>query len=144
MNSVFLVVQPNGRVDVLPWPHDEDAQLAAIQEAVGGWVERVAEAFHLLDVHQAWINEDGTGRLPENLRADVLIGMDAEYALPCGPVVITPMHPGHNNRADRAHQCRFFGTLDAVALGLVRAADAGIGPLIDCLKSMTSWKRFSV
>ncbi len=28
-------------------------------------------------------------------------------------------------------KCRFFGTLDAVALGLVSAADVGIGMLID-------------
>jgi hypothetical protein len=131
VTSVFLVIQPDGRVDVLPWPTDGDEQLLAMQEAVGGWVERVAEAFHVLDTHTVWINEDGVGRLPENPRAHALIGMDAEYAPPCGPVVITPMPPGQNNRAERAHQCRFFGTLDAVALGLVSAADAGIGALID-------------
>lgn len=86
MSSVFLVVQPDGRVDLLPWPTDEDEQLLAMQEAVGGWVERMAEAFHILDVHTVWINEDGNGRLPPNPRAHALIGMDAEYAPLCGPV----------------------------------------------------------
>lgn len=134
MSSVFLVIQPDGRVDILPWPQDEDAQLLAMQKAVSGWVERITEAFHVLDVHQVWMNSDGLDRLPENPRAHALIGMAAEYAPPCGPVVITPMHPGQNNRAERAHQCHFFGTLDAVALGLVSAADARIGVLIDCTR----------
>jgi len=89
------------------------------------------EAFHTLDHYEVWADEDGVDRRPRNPLARQLIGMDAEYDAPCGPVVLTPLPDGQDNRAERAHQCRYFGTLDAVALGLVSAADAGIGALID-------------
>jgi len=131
MSGVFVVVQPDGRVEVRPLPAGGRARQAALAEAVGGHVERMAEAFHVLDTHEVFINEDGLDRLPLNPRAHALIGMDAEYFPPCGPVAIVPLPAGQDNRAERAHQCRFFGTLDAVALGLVSAADAGIGALID-------------
>lgn len=131
MSSVFLVIQPDGRVEVRPLPADRNARQAALQDAVGGHTERMAEAFHVLDTHEVFINDDGLDRLPLNPRAHTLIGMDAEYLPPCGPVAVVPLPIGQDNRAERAHQCRFFGTLDAVALGLVSAADAGIGALID-------------
>jgi len=130
VSSVFLVIHPDGQVEVRPLPAGRDARVAALQDAVGGNVECIAEAFHVLDTHVVWINEDGLDRLPPNPRAHALIGMDAEYAAPCGPVAIVPLPAGQDNRAERAHQCRFFGTLDAVALGLISAADAGIGALI--------------
>lgn len=129
MTLVFLVTQPDGRVEVRPLPAGGHPRQAALQDAVGGHTECMAEAFHVLDTHEVFINDDGLDRLPLNPRAHTLIGMDAEYLPPCGPVAVVPLRSGQDNRAERAR--RFFGTLDAVALGLVSAADAGIGALID-------------
>ncbi|GAA3999847.1 hypothetical protein GCM10022631_08470 [Deinococcus rubellus] len=41
------------------------------------------------------------------------------------------MPEGETQAAERAHQCEFFGVLDAVALGLATAAEAGLGFVID-------------
>ncbi|UWX64226.1 hypothetical protein [Deinococcus rubellus] len=46
-------------------------------------------------------------------------------------MIVVPMPEGETQAAERAHQCEFFGVLDAVALGLATAAEAGLGFVID-------------
>jgi len=127
----YLIVQPSGRVDRYLWPETEAEQLAVMQLAVDGSIEYLPLPFHTLQTHEAVLNDDGLDRLPVNWPAHELLGMPEDCMPPCGPVVIVPLPEGQDNRAERAHQCRYFGTLDAVALGLVEPAEVGLGVLID-------------
>ncbi len=129
--SHYLIVQPSGVVESHPWPETEALQLAVMQLAVDGSIEYIALPFHNLQAHEAVLNDDGFERLPVNWPAHRLLGMPEDCMPPCGPVVIVPLPEGQDNRAERAHQCRYFGTLDAVALGLVEPAEVGLGVLID-------------
>ncbi|GAA3999923.1 hypothetical protein GCM10022631_08610 [Deinococcus rubellus] len=113
------------------WSASDAERLKLIQISVGGWAERMPCAFHAFQTHEAYINEDGLGRLPLNWPACRLLGMPADCMLPSGAVIVVPMPESETQTVERAHQCEFFGVLDAVALGLATAAEAGLGFVID-------------
>jgi hypothetical protein len=130
MPATALIIHPNGEQQRLPWPAESRAQIEIVQMAVGGWAERLPCAFHAMMNHDAWLSEDGHGQEP-NWPAHRAIGMSSEYEPPCGPVVLTLLPEGFDQVGQRAHQCEYFGVLDAVALGLVSEAEVGLGTIID-------------
>lgn len=125
--SRFIVVIPAGG-EPLTVPLGPDG-LATLQDAVGGHIAYLAEAFHELDGFEVVHLDDWHGRA-ENHAASRLIGLPASCEPLRGPVVLVPLAEGQDNRAEREHQRRYFGMLDAVDCGLCTADEAGIGALI--------------
>lgn len=123
----FVVVIPAGG-EPLAVPLGED-RLATLQNAVGGRIDYLPEAFHELDGFEVVHLDDWHGRA-ENHAASRLIGLPASCEPLRGPVVLVPLPQGQDNRAEREHQRRFFGMLDAVGCGFCTADEAGIGTLI--------------
>jgi hypothetical protein len=123
-----LVVHSDGRCTALALP-EGDERLSVLQGTVGGWIAYFPEGFHELDRFEVVHLDDWYGQ-PANHEAGRMIGLPSNCAPLQGPVVLLPLPEGQNNRAEREHQRRYFGMLDAVDVGFCTAAEAGIGALI--------------
>lgn len=129
---IFVILHPNGHREERPLPQESDARLAALQEAVGGYIEYMSPAFHGLQNWEVVLNDDGLERLPINVYGSRAIGMDLRQCVPIyGPIVLVPLPEGETNEARRRDEAHYFGMLDAVCLGLATATEAGLGVLID-------------
>ncbi|AFZ69418.1 DUF3846 domain-containing protein [Deinococcus peraridilitoris] len=115
MTAPFMIVMhPDGRREQCPWPADDDAQLAVLQEAVGGYVEYVSPAWHALTNWDVYVNEEGLDMLPHNVVGSQLAGLDLRmYAPWCGPVVLAPRVGSSAAERERARE--FFARLEAAA-----------------------------
>ncbi len=123
-----LIVYSDGRQEPLGLPEGE-ARLDALQILLGGCIAYFPEGFHALDHYEVVHLDDWYG-YAANHPAGRMIGLPAECEPLQGPVVLVPLPEGQNNRAEREHQRKFFGMLDAVDSGFCTAAEAGIGVLI--------------
>ncbi|CAM3836584.1 hypothetical protein [Deinococcus frigens] len=125
--SRFVVVIP-AEGDPVAVALDGD-RLATLQGAVGGCIAYLPEAFHELDGYEV-VHLDNWHGQPVNFTASRLIGLPGACEPLHGTVVLVPLPTGQDNRAERAHQRRYFGMLDAVDSGFCTADEAGIGALI--------------
>ena len=83
MSAWMVTVAVDGTTNAVEMPADPDAHLKALQEAVGGYIERVS-VFWYPDLAM-YINEEGRiHKLPINLTATRLYGMGPIL----GPAVI--------------------------------------------------------
>ncbi len=91
--------------------------LKALQQAVGGLIEALPEAFHQLPNATVWINEDGLHALEVNRPGSRAIGLNLErYAPLCGPIAV--VHGGEDiTQPEREHQTRFFAALELARRG---------------------------
>lgn len=123
--TVLLVIKPDGQTVSLA----TDDAFASARHFCGGSIDRLPEAFHVLEHYELWHLDDWHGQ-PIHAAASWLIGLPDGYEPLRGTVVLTPLPDGQDSRAERAHQRRFFGMLDAVESGFCTAAEAQIGLLI--------------
>lgn len=127
-----LVIHPDGRREVLPWPADERARLPLMQQQVGGYIEFVNPSAHTLETHEAVVNESGMiDGLPANWPGSRLIGYDLAQLPPLyGPVIVVPHDPEDppleaRRRNSREHDDLYSRALQGdaealAALGLTR------------------------
>lgn len=121
----ILVIRPDGQTVAM----DMDSAEGAAGHFCGGMVTRLAEAFHALQCYEVWHLDDWMGQ-PVNRAAGSIIGLPNLYQPLRGTVVLARLPDGQDNRAEREHQRRYFGMLDAVDSGFCTADEAGIDFLI--------------
>ncbi|THF84373.1 hypothetical protein E7T09_20425 [Deinococcus sp. KSM4-11] len=123
--SVILVIKLDGQTVSL----DSGDPFTSARHFGGGSIDRLPDAFHLLEHDEVWHLDDWHGQ-PVNLSASRLIGLRDDYEPLRRTVVLTPLPDGQDSRVERAHQRQFFGMLDAVNSGFCTAPEAQSGMLI--------------
>lgn len=130
--SRVLVIWPDGRTQALEAPAGDELEVMRAAMVGEGWtsLDRFPEAFHALAGYEVWHLDDWLDE-PANLPASRMVGLDTvHYQALRGPIGLLALPEGQDTHAEREHQRRYFGVLDAVAAGFSTADEAGIGVLI--------------
>lgn len=125
----YMVVYPDGRREVHPWPDDENARLPLMKAHVEGDIEYVPPSAHTLQTHEVVVNEEGmVDDLPPNWPGSRLIGYDLRRQPPLhGTVLIVPHNPQDPPLAAQRRNARAHDHVFALALAGDKEALAALG-----------------